>query len=173
MATDPLVTYMNNHLAGSRSALQLLEHLIESTSNPSTHELLVEVRAEIAADRRVLEDLIRRAGGAPSIVRDVGGWIAERVARLKLAIDDPSNGPLRRLEALEVLALGIEGKRVLWRALSAVAASVRGLADVNFGDLIRRAAEQQARVEAQRIEAARVAFLRKDVSAAPDLSAKR
>jgi hypothetical protein len=159
MATDPLVTYLNDHLAGSRSALQLLEHLIESTSDPGTHELLVEVRAEIAADRHVLEDLIRRAGGAPSVVRDVGGWIAEKLARLKLAIDDPSNAPLRRLEALEILALGIEGKRVLWRALSAVAPSIPGLADVNFGDLIRRAAEQQARVEAQRIEAARVAFL--------------
>jgi hypothetical protein len=166
MATDPLVTYMNDHLAGSRTALQLLDDVIKSTSDGEMREFLDEVHTEIAQDRDVLENLIRRVGGAPSGVRDLGGWVAEKLSWLKLALDDPSNGPLRRLEALEILALGIQGKSGLWRALAMAAPDLPALAGVNFGDLVRRATEQHARVEARRIEAARVAFMRpRDVSA--------
>jgi hypothetical protein len=166
MATDSLVIYMNDHLAGSRSALQLLDHLIDSTHDAGTRELLDGVRADIAADRDVLEDLIGRVSGAPSVLREVAGWITERLARVKLAFDDPSNGPLRRLEALEILALGIMGKSALWRALSLVAPTVPALVGVNFGDLVLRAVEQHARVEAQRVQAAREALLsERDVSA--------
>ena len=166
MATDPLVTYMNDHLAGSRTALQLLDDVIKSTSDAEMREFLDGVRADVAEDREVLENLIRRVGGARSVVRDLGGWVAEKLSWLKLSLDDPSNGPLRRLEALEILALGIEGKSALWRALAMAAPDVPALAGVNFGDLVRRATEQHTRVEARRIEAARVAFMRpRDVSA--------
>ena len=173
MAVDALVTYMNDHLAGSRSALDLLEALIESTSDAKTREFLDAVRAEIAADRDVLEQLIRRVGSGPSVVREVGGWIAEKIARLKLVIDDPSNGPLRHFEALELLALGIQGKSALWRALSIVAQAVPELTGVNFGNLIRRAEDQYARVEDQRVAAARVALMSgRDVPATPQAAAK-
>lgn len=172
MPTDPLVTYMNDHLAGSRSALHLLDDVIESTAEGTRRQVLEAVRTEIAEDRQVLEDLIRRAGGAPSVVRDVGGWITEKLSWLKLAIDDPSNGPLRRLEALEILALGIEGKSGLWRALAVVAPGMPALAGVNFGDLARRATEQRARVEAQRIDAVREALIHgTDVSTTPHRAA--
>ena len=173
MDADPLVIYMNDHLAGSRSALDLLEGLIKSTNDAKTREFLDAVRAEIAADRDVLEQLIRRVSDGPSVVREVGGWIAEKLARLKLAIDDPSNGALRRLEALEILALGIQGKSALWRALSMVAHAVPELAGVNFGNLIRRAEEQYARVEDQRAAAARVALMSgRDVPATPQSALK-
>ena len=76
MATEPLVVYLNDHLAGSRSALQLLEGFIESTRDAAMRTFLEELRAEIAADRDVLEDIIRRVSGAPSVVREVGGVVA-------------------------------------------------------------------------------------------------
>lgn len=158
MATDPLAVYLNDHLAGSRAAVELLEGLIESTRDTKTRGVLDGVRREIEEDRDVLETLIRRVSGAPSVVREVGGWVAEKLARLKLAVDDPSDGALRRLEALEILALGIQGKSSLWRALSMAASSVPELEQLNFGDLVRRAAEQYARVEDQRLEAARIAL---------------
>lgn len=173
MATDPLLIYMNDHLAGSRSAMQLLDDVITSITDARTREVLDAVRTEIVEDRDVLEDLIRRVGGAPSVLRDVGGWITEKLTWLKLAIDDPSNGPLRRLEALEILALGIQGKGGLWRVLSMVAPNVPALADVNLDNLIRRAAEQYARVEAQRIEAARAVLMhQRNVSATSQSVAK-
>jgi hypothetical protein len=168
VATDPFAVYLNDHFAGARAALQLLDRLIESSAVAGSRERLTALRDDIAEDREVLEDVIRRVTGGPSSVREAGGWIAEKLSQLKLVIDDPSNGPLRRFEAMEVLALGILGKAALWRALSVVAPGVPELAGLNFGDLLRRAEDQHARAETQRIEAACVALMaRREVSAAP------
>ena len=46
---------------------------------------------------------------------------------VKLRLDDPSGGALHRLEALEAVSVGIEGKRLLWRALAAAAEGTPGL----------------------------------------------
>jgi hypothetical protein len=54
---------------------------------------------------------------AESRVRKAGSWIAEGVAEVKLDVDDDPQGPLRRLERLETLAIGIDGKVALWQAL--------------------------------------------------------
>jgi hypothetical protein len=55
--------------------------------------------------------------------------------------------------------LGIEGKRALWRALSAVAQELPALNKVDFGQLGQRADDQRKRLEVRRIEAAREAFI--------------
>jgi hypothetical protein len=172
VATDPFAVYLNDHLAGARAALQLLDRLVESTSVAGVREQLTALHDDIAEDRDVLEDISRRVADGPSAVREAGGWIAEKLSQLKLVIDDPSNGPLRRFEALEVLALGILGKAALWRALSAVAAEVPALAGVDFDDLRRRAEDQHARAEKHRLAAARSALITaREASATP--SAKR
>ena len=159
MAADALVIYLNDHLGGSRAGMQLIENLVESTREPGVRASLAGVRDEIVADRDVLEGIIRKVSGAPSIVREIGGWIGEKAAQLKLRMDDPAGGELRRFEALELMSLGIEGKSSLWRALAVIAPSVPELADIDFGNLVRRAAEQRERVESLRTEAAREAFM--------------
>jgi hypothetical protein len=60
--------------------------------------------------------------------------------------------------ALEVLVLGISGKRDLWSALAAAADTVPTLRELNYGGLIERAEDQCARVEAKRLEVARNVF---------------
>jgi hypothetical protein len=155
MATDALVTYLNDHLAGSTAALQLLDHLVEESDAGENRKFFTTLRAEIAEDRGVLEDLVRRIGDHPSAFRTVGGWLAEWFGRLKLKLDDPSGDSVAELEALEVLLLGIHGKQALWDALVVVAAAVPSWADVNFARLAQRAADQTARVEARRLDAVR------------------
>ena len=155
MPTDALVTYLNDHLAGSTAALQLLDYLVEESDPDDRRKFFSTLRAEIAEDRGVLEDLIRRTGDRPSAVRSVGGWLAEKVGRLKLKLDDPAGDALKQLEALEVLALGIHGKMALWHALAVVGPVVPQWADVNFAQLEQRAADQEARVEARRLDAVR------------------
>jgi hypothetical protein len=88
--------------------------------------------------------------------RQAMAWFSEKVAELKLRLDDSANGALRLLEAFEALALGIEGKRALWRALGAVAHAMPP--DVDFSRLERRATEQRAQVEKLRLDAAREAL---------------
>jgi hypothetical protein len=65
---------------------------------------------------------------------------------------------LTRLLELESLALGITGKKALWRVLEDIASRERRLAAYDFGALAERAESQIGKVEALRLEAARVAF---------------
>jgi hypothetical protein len=79
------------------------------------------------------------------------------VSALKTAIDDPSDGSLRTLETIELLALGIDGKRALWHSLAALPdQSVSAAAD--FDRLIERADQQRQAIELHRLEAARAAL---------------
>lgn len=91
--------------------------------------------------------------------------MAEKAGRLKMLIDDAGGHFLGRFEDLEILALGILGKRSLWRALAA--ANVPEFKAVAFGRLEARAEEQYARVEARRLELAR------DVLPAPHNRSRR
>lgn len=151
---SPLQTYLNDHVAGSRTALELLDFLIDAHADADSRAFFTTLRADIAADRQTLDDTIARLGGGPSIVREAGGWFADRLTRLKLAIDDPAAGGLKHLEALELLALGILGKRSLWRALETVKPAVAALAGLDLRSLQARAEDQYARVEARRLNTA-------------------
>jgi hypothetical protein len=75
--------------------------------------------------------------------------------KLQLGTDES----LGVFETLEVLSLGILGKRALWRALEAVAAADTRLQAIDFNTLINRAEAQYAAVEARRLEAARRVFV--------------
>ena len=71
-----------------------------------------------------------------------------------MRLDDSVHGPLRLLESLEAVQLGINGKLALWRPLIAAAevAPARGDA-LDYQSLAKRATEQIGRVEAQRVKA--------------------
>ena len=97
------------------------------------------------------------AGGGA--LRNTTAFLSEKLARIKLLLEDPAGTQLAPLEKLEALALGIEGKRALWRALLAVAEEIPALRKVDLARLDERADDQHKRVEARRIEAAREAFV--------------
>jgi hypothetical protein len=158
MSMTPLLTYLNDHVAGSRTGLELLDYLIDAHADAESRAFFTTLRAEIAADRQTLDEVIAKLGGSPSPLREAGGWIADRMTRLKLAADDPQDGGLRRLEALELLALGILGKRSLWRALETVKPQIPALAGVDLPRLQARAEDQYARVEERRVSTAPAAF---------------
>lgn len=158
MADEHLATYLNDHLAGSVAAIELLEYLEKAHESTAMEWFFAELRADIETDRRELEALMDRLRIAKSRPRRVAAWLTEKVTQLKLRLDDPSGGPLRLLEALEALALGIEGKRSLWRALAAAADAAPGLQGIDYERLAQRAEKQRERVEEARLEAARAAF---------------
>jgi hypothetical protein len=159
MADKHISTYLNDHLAGSAAALDLLEHLEAAHTGTDVGKLATELRADVAADRQELQELMSRLHVAESRTRKVTAWLAEKVTELKLRLDDPADGALRLLEALEALSLGIQGKRSLWRALAAAAEDTPALQVADYEALTRRAAEQRHRVEEMRLEAARRALI--------------
>jgi hypothetical protein len=162
MANDALATYLNDHLAGSVVALELLEHLVSARAETPDAPLLASLRAEIDSDRADLERLMARLDIAESKPRQLTAWFTEKVAELKLHVDDPGHGALRRLETLETVSLGIEGKRELAHVLAAVARDMPALAGFDAAGMARRAEEQRATIEPLRLQAAIEAFAAND-----------
>jgi hypothetical protein len=154
-AAGRLHTYLNDHLAGSVAAIELLDHLIEQHSEDRFGKTFRDLRDEIQADQETLRNLIRKLGAKESAIRKTGAWLAEKFSQVKIGDADDSAG---LLQALEALALGITGKQLLWRALAAIAPNFLALQGSDFGELEKRAREQFERVEALRIQMAREAF---------------
>jgi hypothetical protein len=159
MAGEHLATYLNDHLAGSSAALEILDHLEAVHAERDLGPFVAPLRAEVAADRQELAALMSRLDVAESRTRKASAWFAEKLAELKLRLDDPAGGALRLLEALEALSLGIEGKRGLWGALATAAEDAPALQGVDYTRLGRRAEEQRGQVEALRLKAARRALV--------------
>lgn len=157
MSSSVLTTYLNDHLAGSVAAVELLDLLL-STSPAEEQEAYSKLRSEIEEDQRVLQQTIHRLGSKESRVRKAAAWLSEKLGQAKLQFDDPGDGALRTLEALETLGLGIQGKLALWRALETVADSIPELRALEFPRLQRRALDQFDRVDRLRLQAARAAF---------------
>ena len=158
MSTKALSTYLNDHLAGSAAALELLDHLAELHPDPDRKRFFIGLRAEVAEDQSVLQQLLGTMGGKESTVRKAAAWLAEKVGQVKLRLDDLGDGQLRVFEAIEMLGLGIQGKLALWQALAAVADQVPQLQGVDFARLEQRAIQQHQRVETERLQTARVAL---------------
>src|ERR1700682_506240 len=106
-----LATYLNDHLAGSVAAIELLDHLIEQQTGQRLEKFLVDLRDEISADQEKLRDLIRKLGGEESVVHKAGAWMIEKLGRVKIGAAGDKGGELGLLQALEGLAMGITGKR--------------------------------------------------------------
>jgi hypothetical protein len=80
------------------------------------------------------------------------------VLELKLIADDPGDGALRLLEAVEAIKLGVHGKLGLWKALAANAQQIPVLASVKYEPLITQAEAQEELLEILRLEASKAAF---------------
>lgn len=155
MSTKNLATYLNDHLAGSTVALDLVDHLIAAPSQLDHQRFFLDLRTEIEADQAVLKSVLAHCAEAESKVRMAAGWLAGKAGWAKMQFDGSADGAFTRLQALEGLALGITGKRALWQTLAAIHIPVAG---ADFAALTRRAEQQHDRVEARRLEAAQIAF---------------
>jgi hypothetical protein len=146
---EQLATYLNDHLAGSRFAISMLEQMRDAHNGEPLASFADEILAEIGEDRAVLESLAKKVGGGDNTLREATAWLAQKASRLKLRLGD--GGQLGTFESLEALSLGILGKRALWRALAKIAdgdSRVRGL---DFDHLIARAEKQFEQAEAWRL----------------------
>jgi hypothetical protein len=155
---EKLSTYLNDHLAGSVGALELLDRLIKTYEEETLGRFFEDLRNEIEADQETLKELIQKLGEAESTVRKAGAWIVEKLSRAKIQLSEEQEGEFGLFLALEGLALGITGKQSLWRALAAASETVPQLSRLDYAGLEQRAEEQRDRVEKKRLEVAREVF---------------
>jgi hypothetical protein len=151
---DPLAIYLNDHLAGATAGLELARRAASSNRANAYGPVLDELAGEIAADRDALQDAMARLGVGRDRVKLLAAWGAEKAGRLKLNGSLLGYSPLSRLEELELLLLGVEGKLALWRSLRHTHAADPRLAGVDFDGLMARAQAQRRRLERLRLGAA-------------------
>ena len=93
-------TYLNDHLAGSTVAVELLEHL-ESTHDDKWKAFFRMLRADIESDQEKLETLMKEMDIDQSKLRRGMAWFGEKFTELKMRLDDSADGDLRLFESLE------------------------------------------------------------------------
>jgi hypothetical protein len=149
-----LSIYLNDHLAGATAGAELARRAAGANRSTAYGPVLERLAEEIAQDRDALLDVMRRLGVGRDRAKVALAWGAEKAGRLKVNGALLRYSPLSRLEELEMLSLGVEGKHALWQALRRTHADDPRLRGVDLEALIERARSQRRRLERERRRAA-------------------
>ena len=159
MATA-LHIYLQDHLAGATFGLQLVQRCQRNNEAPKPAQPLAKLTAEIAEDRRTLQEIMRDVGAGASRTKVAAGWTLEKVRRLKRNGRFFEYTPLARVvEVLPEPGDRHRGQEGYVAALEDVASHQQRLARHDFAALAQRTDDQLARVEVLRLDAARTAFV--------------
>lgn len=149
---DALASYIRDHLAGARFALELLENLGTHAVITDVASLAQELQSEIETDRLVLQTWADQAELPGAALKEATAWLAEKLGRGKLVVTDL----LGQFEAIELLCLGVHGKLALWNSLRALQGKTTLAIELPLDDLVSRAVNQHARLECLRLQLAPV-----------------
>jgi hypothetical protein len=158
MNDDLLGIYLNDHLAGSIVGLEVARRSLTSNRETRFESFLVQLVTELEQDRQVLEQVMDRLGVRRNPAKQAGAWLAEKAGRLKLNGKLVGYSELSRVLELEALTVGVAGKLSLWRNLIELAEGDERLSGVPLADVVSRSEGQRQALEANRLEAARLAF---------------
>lgn len=159
--SDYLAIYLRDQHALGVTWRALARRARDHNKGSELGEALAQVADGIAEDVRTFEDIMRRLGVRPSRVKVALAAAAERTGRLKRNGRWVTYSPLSRFLELEALAMGIEGKKILWHTLGELAGLRDRLPDTDFDELLGRAARQRQTLEPFRREAGLEAFAAK------------
>jgi hypothetical protein len=142
-SSEPLTIYLNDHLAGATTGVELAVRIASENDNAAIRGSLERLAHEIHEDRESLITIMGALEVPVDRAKVALGWTAEKVGRLRPSGQLRGYSPLARLLELEGLLAGIQAKQALWRALIRA-----GLADRDSLDgLIARARRQVATVQ--------------------------
>jgi hypothetical protein len=156
-ASKYLATYLNDHLAGSTSGVELVRRAARENEGSELGAFLASLASEIEQDRETLKEIMAALGVGEDRLKVAAGWLMEKLGRLKPNAQLTGYSPLSPLVELEGLALGITGKLAMWRALLQIAGAPP-LDAPRLQELAQRAERQAGDVERHRLEVARSAL---------------
>ena len=129
----------------------------QGTLPPATEDE-ERIAENLRADVETLDALRQRLAPYSGGVKRAGGWLAEKLLRLKLTRTSDVKERLALFESLEMLSLGIQGKRAMWALLGELSTRNHELAGHEYGVLELRAVDQFHQVEAARLALGRELF---------------
>src|ERR1700722_1505204 len=153
MPDKAMNVYLNDHLAGAMLGSDLAEQIRSRNESTPLGEVMELLAPQIEEDRQTLIALMRSMDGSKNPVKQAGAWVTEKASRLKFLGLSSGEPELGTFMALESLALGVQGKLALWKALKEVTDQHPAIASVNLDELIDRAAAQHDLLERERLTA--------------------
>ncbi len=150
--------YMNDQLALGIAWREVAKRARGENEGTLLGEALARVATGISEDVETFEGIMERLGFGRDRVKPALATAAERLGRLKLNGQLRGYSPLSRFAELDFLAMGIEGKKILWANLRDFGDLARRLPDVDFDLLIERAGLQREALEPFRARTGREAL---------------
>lgn len=118
---DLLGVYCNDHLAAATGGIELVGRMLGRHRGTRHQQPLENLLAELREERNLLQSSMQILGIPVRHYKQIGSWLGEKVARLKLNGHLLSRSPLSDLIEFEFLATAVLAKRQGFETLRVVA----------------------------------------------------
>jgi hypothetical protein len=142
-----LATYLRDHLAGADTAILMVQGLSDAYRGGPEGALFASLYEQFRDDRGVVEGILAELGYTSLSVKRVAGRATG--SALRTVAGGPPGG-LSLFRTLEALAIGVQGKRCLWRAAQALGSLPHPPGRRSFVDLEADAVHQWETIERHR-----------------------
>ena len=133
-----LRAYLRDHLSGADAAITVLGRLKASHASRREGRLFDALYDEFVDERAIVKQLLIALGASPASLKR----LATRVTGSALSmVPGGERGEIGLFRTLEALAIGVQGKRCMWRAAQEVRPALRSTGR-DFADLESRALDQ-------------------------------
>lgn len=112
-----LAAYLREHLTGSDAAIQVVDRLRLVHAGTQEGRLFASLFDEFREERDVVRSLLEEIGGSPLSIKRLAGQAGGAMGQFAAGGE---RGDLSLFRTLEGLAIGVQGKRCLWRALQSL-----------------------------------------------------
>lgn len=142
-----LIAYLRDHLSGSDMTIRVVRRLGSTHEGTEDGTLFRRLSKELEEDRSVVRALLTRLGASGRSMKRAAGYASGALLSVTAG---GAPGDLSLLRTLEALAIGLQGKRCLWRALQHLDTIPSTVHGVNFVDLEAKAVRQWEAIEERR-----------------------
>jgi hypothetical protein len=143
-----LATYIRDHLSGSDTAIQVLERVRRSHAGTKEGSLFGSLYEQIQREREILRALLAELGESPLSTKRVATKVTGSLLK---AVAGGNRNDLSLFRTLEGLAIGVQGKRCLWRALQSLDGGFSAASPQRFAELEVLALRQWEAIEERRL----------------------
>jgi hypothetical protein len=142
-----VATYLREHLAGADTAIQIVHDLTEACRGGPERALFESLYEQFREDRGVVEGILAELGYTSRSVKRLAGRATGSALGI---VAGGAPGDLSLFRTLEALAIGVQGKRCLWRAAQALVALPHPPGRRSFVELEADAVRQWEAIERHR-----------------------
>jgi hypothetical protein len=142
-----LVAYLRDHLSGSDVALRVVHRLGSTHQGTENGTFFQRLSQELEEERSVVRTLLTQLGASGRSIKRAAGYASGALLSVT-AGGQP--GDLALLRTFEALAIGVQGKRCMWRALQNLHPASSTVHGMDFVELEAKAVRQWEAIEERR-----------------------